>query len=402
MKTKKYLSIIAILLFIFTYNYSVYAVTQSDVDNLKKQKEEEQAELKNIQNEKATQTNELDTINEKISTLSNEISELEIKLDELKSSIKLKEEDIEKKEKDIEQKQELLKTRLVAMYINGSISYLDVLFGSNNYIDMIASYDAVKEITDADTALINQVADEKKAIEKEKAELEEKKTETETVKAEKDSKNDALKVVQQEKKEKVATLSQDEKDKQAEIDATDAKIKAAESEMARIFRQLEEERQRQNSSSSSSGSSSGSGAAGLNFDGSFIWPCDCKIVTSRMKWRWGRQHKGIDIGASYANVYASASGYCYNAYDSGGYGNYIMIFHGSGYVTLYGHLNYSMVSNGQYVSQGQVIAQSGNTGGSTGPHLHFEIRQASSASDFFSKSPMDPLNYLPGGYTIYE
>ena len=111
-------------------------------------------------------------------------------------------------------------------------------------------------------------------------------------------------------------------------------------------------------------------------------------------------HKGIDIGASYENVYASATGYAYNAYDRYGYGTYIMVFHGSGYVTLYGHLSASRVSNGQYVTQGQVIAQSGNTGSSTAPHLHFEIRQASSTTEFFSKSPLNPLDYLPGGYTL--
>ena len=76
-----------------------------------------------------------------------------------------------------------------------------------------------------------------------------------------------------------------------------------------------------------------------------------------------------------------------------------MVFHGGGYVTLYGHLSSSHVSNGQYVSQGQVIATSGNTGASQGAHLHFEIRQASSIADFFNKFPLNPLDYLPGGWT---
>ena len=111
-------------------------------------------------------------------------------------------------------------------------------------------------------------------------------------------------------------------------------------------------------------------------------------------------HKGIDIAATYENVYASASGYAYNLSNPGGYGTYIIVFHGSGYATLYGHLNYSKISSGSFVSQGQVIAQSGNSGGSTGPHLHFEIRRASSVGSFFSSSAENPLNYLPGGYTL--
>ena len=111
-------------------------------------------------------------------------------------------------------------------------------------------------------------------------------------------------------------------------------------------------------------------------------------------------HKGLDIGASYENVYASASGYAYTLENPSGYGHYIMIIHGDGYVTLYGHLNSFKVSYGQYVSQGQVIAQSGNTGSSQGAHLHFEIRKSGSMSNYFSASPLNPLDYLPGGYTL--
>ena len=111
---------------------------------------------------------------------------------------------------------------------------------------------------------------------------------------------------------------------------------------------------------------------------------------------------GPKDGASHESVYASASGYAYSDYNAGGYGNYIMIYHGDGYVTLYGHLLSINISQGQYVSQGQVIATSGNSGSSTGPHLHFEIRQASNTSSYFSADFLNPLDYLPGGYTIYE
>ena len=184
--------------------------------------------------------------------------------------------------------------------------------------------------------------------------------------------------------------------------------------MASIFKKLQaqiaaqraaEEARKRSASSRSGGSSSrgsSSGVAGLNFDGTFQWPTATKVVTSRMKYRWGRMHKGIDIGVSYQPIYAAASGIAYNAYNPGGYGTYVMLFHGNGYVTLYGHLSTSKVADGQTVSKGQVIAISGNSGGSTGPHLHFEIRKAESASDFFSKSPLDPLQYLPGGYTLNE
>lgn len=100
-------------------------------------------------------------------------------------------------------------------------------------------------------------------------------------------------------------------------------------------------------------------------------------VTSRFGARWGRSHKGLDIGAPKGTpIKAAASGtvtvaqYGY----SGGYGNYVMISHGNGIQTLYGHCNSLNVSVGQSVSQGQVIAYVGNTGNSYGNHLHLEIR----------------------------
>ena len=234
------------------------------------------------------------------------------------------------------------------------------------------------------------------------------------LKKDKDSKNAELKVAKQQKQTEVNKLSDKEKATQTEIDNKQKAIQQAEQSMASIFKKLQaqiaaqraaEEARKKSASSRSGGSSSrgsSSEVAGLNFDGTFQWPTATKVVTSRMKYRWGRMHKGIDIGVSYQPIYAAASGIAYNAYNPGGYGTYVMLFHGNGYVTLYGHLSTSKVADGQTVSKGQVIAISGNSGGSTGPHLHFEIRKAESASDFFSKSPLDPLQYLPGGYTLNE
>ena len=113
------------------------------------------------------------------------------------------------------------------------------------------------------------------------------------------------------------------------------------------------------------------------------------IVTSRFGARWGRTHKGTDIGAPAGTpIVAAASGtvttsqYGYN----GGYGNYVIISHGNGVQTLYGHCTTLCVDEGEYVSQGQLIATVGTTGNSTGNHLHLEIRVNGIAQD--------PQNYL--------
>ncbi len=134
-------------------------------------------------------------------------------------------------------------------------------------------------------------------------------------------------------------------------------------------------------------SGSGSGVA----SGNFIWPFPhTHSITSYMEWRWGRMHNGIDIagGGDYGEPFIAADGgtVVWSGNDGGGYGNYVMIDHGNGYMTVYGHASALACSTGDYVSQGQTIGYVGSTGNSTGPHLHFEIR--------LNGDYQDPLNYV--------
>ena len=120
--------------------------------------------------------------------------------------------------------------------------------------------------------------------------------------------------------------------------------------------------------------------------GALLWPVDGP-VTSPFGWRWGRMHEGIDIGVGYGTpIHAAASGSVIYAGWMSGYGNLVVLDHGDGLATAYGHQSQLAVSIGQSVSQGQVIGYVGSTGHSTGPHLHFEVRVDGSA--------VDPLGYL--------
>ena len=138
-------------------------------------------------------------------------------------------------------------------------------------------------------------------------------------------------------------------------------------------------------SSDSESTSSGSST------GSFIWPVPyTHSISSYYEWRWGRMHWGIDIADSgiYGQaIVASDGGTVTFSGDIGdGYGYYVIIDHGNGYQTLYAHCSSLAVSEGQYVSQGEIIAYVGSTGNSTGPHLHFEVRQGS--------DKLNPLNFV--------
>lgn len=384
---RKIISIMLISTLIIAILINVtYAETQSELqdqlNDASEQKKQAQSELTTIQTEKTTASSDLNSIVEKVNTAQSELDEINAKISDLNESIKSKQAEITGKETQIEAKTELLKERMVTLYEAGDTTYLDVLVNSDNLLDFISGYSVIEQIAEADTDLIKELNSEKEELEAAKQDLENSKTEVEVQRQSQISKTAELKSLKSEKEEQVATLSADEQAKQAELDEYDKAMERVNQKLKEIATKAQTQ------------------TSGLKFDGSFVWPCNNKIVTSGMKMRWGRLHKGIDIGASYENVYASASGYAYKAYDAGGYGYYIMIFHGDGYVTLYGHLSAYKITDGQYVSQGTVIATSGNSGSSQGAHLHFEIRKASSVYSFFNTSPLNPLDYLPGGYTL--
>ena len=142
---------------------------------------------------------------------------------------------------------------------------------------------------------------------------------------------------------------------------------------------------------SSNESSSSSSADSSSSSGNFSWPLPyTHNITSLYEWRWGRMHWGIDIsdGGVYGQpISASDSGTVIHSGDLGdGYGNYVIIDHGNGYQTLYGHCSSLAVSSGQYVSKGETIGYVGSTGNSTGPHLHFEI--------IYNSNKLDPLQFV--------
>ena len=119
----------------------------------------------------------------------------------------------------------------------------------------------------------------------------------------------------------------------------------------------------------------------------FIWPTKGEISSS-FGWRWGRLHAGVDIANDSGTYVMSArAGRVIWAGWRGGYGYAVMLDHGGGYVSLYGHLDDYFVEKGQYVRAGQRIASMGSTGNSTGPHLHFEIQK--------DGQPVNPVEFLP-------
>jgi murein DD-endopeptidase MepM/ murein hydrolase activator NlpD len=180
---------------------------------------------------------------------------------------------------------------------------------------------------------------------------------------------------------------------QAALDAEEAQIQALIAERRRKTEAEAAARARAGTGGASrpapgagAGSNTGPNLGKVSGSG-LIWPAS-GTVTSGFGSRWGTVHQGIDIAAPTGTpIWAAAAGEVFYAGEMSGYGNAVMIDHGSGMTTLYGHQSRIASSVGQHVNQGQVIGYVGSTGNSTGPHLHFEVR--------IGDTPRDPAPYLP-------
>lgn len=397
------LSILTVFILISSVAVKSYAALSDDKKDVQDKIDQTKNELSGISDDKDEAETELQKLTNQVTEVQRQLDTLNAQIEDLNDSISDKQKEIEDEEAEIQRKDKLLKDRMVALYEVGETSYLDVLFNSENLLDFLSNYSIIQQIVENDTNLINELEEQKQQLEDDKKGLEEDKAKVQSTKADQEVKRAELSALQEKKQSEVNKLSADEKAKQDELDAYNAKLKEIDNAIAEALRKAQEEEKKNNASTGGNGSS---------FDGTFAWPLDYspRRVTSRMKYRWGRWHKGIDIGTNAETgkrVVAAASGtVVYSAYQAGtssnvGYGNYIIIYHGNGYCSLYAHMNSKTVSTGQKVSQGQLIGYSGNTGG-VAPHLHFEIRKATSVGDFFGNNWLDPLDYLPGGYTIVD
>ena len=390
---KKVISIILIFIFINMYSISVIAASVSELEDKKQDLESQQQEAEEKKEEVTAQKNEvLDEISElnvQISKYESEIEELNSKIDELEDSISEKEKEIEKLEEETEQRQELLINRLVAMYEMGQTSYLDVLLSSEDMTSFLSNYYRIQEIAEADQEIIDSILQKQEETEKAKQELKKNKKEVDESKKEIEEKNKSLEIAKTSKQTKVNSLSAEEKELQATIDEFESAIKKAQQDINEAI---------------ASANNSGGGYQG-SFEGMFSWPVSSNynIITSVFGPRpsptagASSNHGAIDIGVRYVPVYAPAAGKVIIARWLSGYGNYVMIDHGNGYYTGFGHLSSFNVSQGQTVSRGQQIATSGNTGISTGPHLHYEVYIGGTANSY----RVDPLQYTSHPSLVY-
>ena len=359
--------------------------TKDNLNEVNSQKEESQDKVNNLSSQIDSYESKINSLKSEIETKTNEVNELQKKLDEL--------------EAEREKNQSLLDERLVTLYESGEVSYLDMLLSSTDLTDFISSYYMIETLTAADKELIQnlendkkEIADTQEKVNNSLGEIEKNKTELESVQQE-------LSKAKNEEQTKVDKLTEQSHDLENDVEEyekkmkeLDAKEKAQEAALQKKYEEAKKKAEQGNSSGSNSNSGSSSGGS-VSSKG-FIRPVKTGKITAGMYYSSGKYHGAVDFGVSVGTpVYAAADGIVVTSTWGGSdsYGYYIKIKHYNGLYTLYAHGSSLVASVGQEVKRGQLIMYSGNTGNSTGPHLHFEVRKSPGGYS----NRVNPLDYLP-------
>lgn len=356
---------------------------QDQKAELEKELAAAQETIKDLKESKGDVEQKVAELNQQLINISARITELENQLTEKSEDILEAQAGLEAARQQQNQQYEDMKVRIQFMYENGMTSYLEVLFSAHDiseflnaaeYISQIESYDRQKLTEYEET--VQTIADLEDQLKQEYADLE-------TMKATVESDKASVASLMRQKETELAGIADNIAEAQSDADYYAAEIQAQEELIAAIQRAEAEK-----------------AAAGIVDNpysgGAFTWPCPSSTrITSDYGPRTSpasgasSNHQGIDIGASYgADIVAAADGTVKAATYSSAAGNYVMIDHGGGLYTVYMHASSLLVSPGQTVTAGQVIAKVGSTGISTGNHLHFGVS--------LNGSYVSPWSYLGG------
>ena len=319
---------------------------------------------------------EIRDVNHQMELLQEQISELDRQIKDREQEIAVAEGQLEVKKEEIGKQNEALDTRLRVMYKRGDTGMLEVLLGSSDISELISNADMLRKLYRNDLRVLKSLKQQYEAIASQVEQLKE-------LRAGLESQQEEQKEHENRLSQKIEELENLEKKVAQDNEALEAQLDELNREAEKITEEL---RQKEIAASTSSESS---------YDGgSMLWPVPTySKISSKYGYRMhpilhvSKMHTGLDISAaSGEQILAASDGKVILSAVKGGYGNCVMIDHGGGIVTLYGHCSRLLVSSGQSVVRGQVIALVGSTGMSTGPHCHFEVR--------VNGATTDPLNYL--------
>ncbi len=326
---------------------------------------EEQVKLYSIQEQ------ELASLQAQIMDQIAQIEQTELDIENKTQEVEDKKLEVKKARIDVEDHIAALRKRLRAMYKFGKTGYLQIILRSENLVNALTRLDRIRFLADYDKSMLEDLQLLQEILEIKQAELEDEKQALEDLKEQQIEQKEALEISYEQELAKKQQIFEN-------MEALERQKQQLEAESQRITQTLMQMKIKRDF-----------------VGGEMIWPLDYNFntITSFFGPRIepipgsGANHGAIDIAAPTGNhIYAALGGEILASEFMWGYGNCVMIDHGGGIVTLYAHASQRLVSKGDYVNRGDVIALVGSTGFSTGPHLHFEVR--------VNGTRVDPLNYV--------
>lgn len=339
-------------------------IQQSINENKKKQ-----AQISSQKKDIAGQIKELDA---KLNAISTELTNAQNKLTDISAKLNKTQVELDAAKKTELKQRNILKERVRAMYISGETGYLDVILSSQDFADFISRLDLIKRIVNYDINLFNSYHNQRKIVEQKEQELAQMKKDVENYKNQVALRQRDLQVAVASRQGMMRDLERQQKI----YEEQENELLQQSNQLQSVIRELQ---------SKSTLKYSG---------GKLAWPVpSSSTITSPFGTRFHPilkkyiTHTGIDIAADYgAAIVAAADGKVIFAGYYGGYGYAVIIDHGDGISTLYGHNSELLVKTGDTVKRGQQIAKAGSTGLSTGPHCHFEVRK--------NGVPVNPIDWL--------
>lgn len=391
------ISLLMAFVLVFSMSMTAFAVDSSDkeakeqeIENLENEKAEQAEALAGMESEKASTEAEIAELDTQLTALQMEIEATNAALAEVEAQLEQTKKDLEAAREKEEQQYETLKKRIKVMYEKGHTGYLEILFAAKDMASLLNSTEYISKISDYDSNLLQNLMETRMEIEALEKQLEAQQQELEELKRQQEAQQAELQTLLDEKAEYVRALNES-------ITYTEEVIAELEDSIAREEQALAEIQAAINQAASSGGSYYVPDVSGTSKPayGSWVWPSDTTYLTDTFgyqAWRGGL-HNGIDIGASYGDpIYAAATGTVWIAGWSNSAGNWVVIDHGGGVLSVYMHASALYVSAGQSVSAGTCIAATGNTGYSFGAHLHFGIMVGCSGG--YDGYWVDPLGYV--------
>lgn len=378
---RRFLKILIIMLLLIS-NLGVSTIYAAELTDLQEQQTQVQAnqdmattQLQAVKEELTQNLQQVQELNNNIAQYEAEINNYNDQIVNLQNDISKTEEEIKKAEENYKNQKKLLDDRLITMYEAGTTEYLDVVLSSKTITEFLSNYYLLSILADSNVDFLDTIEKQKKIIEDQKKKLEEQKHQVNTSKEEKEKAAIILENTRVMKNTYTSQLTDQEKQIQSEIDAYQTQLNQLEAEIQAI--------------------TANSLIINPNYiGGEMLWPVPGYTkLSSTFKMRVHpitgvyKLHTGIDIPAPIGtNFLAANEGIVVKASYNYAYGNMVMVDHGGGVSTLYAHGDEIMVTLGQTVKKGDVVLKTGNTGNSTGPHAHFEVR--------INGTPVDPLPYV--------